>query len=219
MLKNKVISAVIGGIIGTSLAIAGINEQSKMETPKYQVQGAYEYSYSLGTSSTVNNKETVQSPLNKGNEDFTEVYENLWKYYNIPFDDEFQNYIQATCGNYGIDYALVLAIIATESSYRFIEGDNGNSIGYMQVQPKWWSTYITDYNINPYEKEGNITLGVMILSDFINENNGNIKKALKQYNSGNPNYEDDTYYYTVMGYYYEIIEKLEREVGFTYDYN
>ncbi len=121
------------------------------------------------------------------------------KYYDVPLDEELQEYTQCVAGNYGIEYELVLAVIMTESSCKLDAiGDGGLAIGLMQVQPQWWQELIDYWKLDVYQTEDNVRLGVMILSECLLENDGDVKRALKQYNSGNPDYPSDEYYNKVM---------------------
>ena len=67
----------------------------------------------------------------------TEQYEEV-KYFDVPLEEELQNYIFKLCEESSIDPALVIAMIYRESSYnQETIGDNGKSFGLMQIQPKW----------------------------------------------------------------------------------
>lgn len=130
----------------------------------------------------------------------------IMKYYTVPLDADMQEYIHRVAGNYGIEYKLVLAVIMTESSGNpDAIGDGGQAIGLMQIQPRWWQELIDYWKLDIYQPEDNVRLGVMILSECLLENGGDVRRALKQYNSGNPDYSSDTYYEKVM----EHMNKLQ----------
>lgn len=59
-----------------------------------------------------------------------EEYERTGGY----FPEKMQIYTYCVCRQYGVSYELVIAMIERESGYVFDEvGDDGNSIGYMQI--------------------------------------------------------------------------------------
>ena len=67
----------------------------------------------------------------------------------------------------GVDYALVLAIIETESGYRWDATSSEGSTGYMQVLAKWHEERMHRLNVdnveNPYF---NIMVGVDYLAEL-----------------------------------------------------
>lgn len=136
---------------------------------------------------------TIQTTSAKETETCTQ--EREWKPYDfIPLDYELQRYIHNLCEKYNISYILILAIIKTESEFDVnCIGDNGNSIGLMQIQPKWWQNIADQYNLNIWVPEDNVHLGILIITNLLNANNGDLDKALKQYNSGNPDFYSDRY--------------------------
>lgn len=113
---------------------------------------------------------------------------NKTKYYNVPLSHKVQDHIFKTCKKASIDPRIVIAIIWKESNYKASAvGDHGNSLGLMQIQPKWCKEKMKKLkcpNLNdPYQ---NITVGVSILKDYIDKDKG-IKWALMAYNGG-PSY-------------------------------
>lgn len=54
------------------------------------------------------------------------------------FPEKMQVYTYCVCKRYGVRYDLVVALIEKESGYKFDEvGDDGHSIGYMQIYEEW----------------------------------------------------------------------------------
>lgn len=108
-----------------------------------------------------------------------------FKSYDVPLDKELQLYIYNLCKDYGVDPAIVISIIEIESGYNAAAiGDDGDSIGLMQIQPKWWSERMTELGatdlLNPYH---NVTIGIDILADKLSEGQG-VEWALMAYNGG-----------------------------------
>ena len=70
-------------------------------------------------------------------------------YYNIPMSHELQDVVIDTCAIYGIDEKVVFAQIDAESSFDINKiGDNGDSIGLMQIQPKWYQEELIQQGID-----------------------------------------------------------------------
>lgn len=114
--------------------------------------------------------------------------------YDIPLPAELQHGIRELADRYEVSFELVLAVIMTESSGKVDTiGDGGASVGLMQIQPKWYGDLITDTGLSVDKPIENVELGIRILLGFIEENNGSLDRALKQYNSGSPDYEGNEY--------------------------
>ena len=86
----------------------------------------------------------------------------------------------------GVDPNIVKAIIVEESGGNpNAVGDNGESIGLMQIQPKHHQKRMEELGIvNLYDPQENVILGCAILSDLYDKY-GNYEDALSVYNSGN----------------------------------
>lgn len=86
----------------------------------------------------------------------------------------------------GVDPNIVKAIIKEESNGNpNAVGDGGESIGLMQIQPRWHRAKIEELGIvNLYDPQENVILGCSILSDLYDKY-GNYEDALSVYNSGN----------------------------------
>ena len=108
-----------------------------------------------------------------------------FKSYDVPLAKELQLYIYNLCEEYGVDPALVIAMIGVESSYNADAiGDGGDSVGLMQVQEKWHGERMARLGAsdltNPYE---NVTVGIDILAEKIRDYD-TIGEALTVYNAG-----------------------------------
>ena len=115
-------------------------------------------------------------------------------YYEIPEEyqrtggclpEKVQKYTYSLCKQEGVRYALILAMIEAESEYKFdAVGDDGTSIGYMQVGEKWHKDRMKEVGatdlLNPYE---NIRVGVDYIKE-LQEKYGTIQDALTAYNYG-----------------------------------
>ena len=65
------------------------------------------------------------------------LYENGYFRSDVPLDGETQALLHSACEEAGITYELALAVIRKETGFQNVMGDNGNSYGYMQIQPRW----------------------------------------------------------------------------------
>ena len=85
----------------------------------------------------------------------------------------------------GVDPNIVKAIIKEElGGNPSAIGDNGESIGLMQIQPRWHKAKMEELGIvSLFDPQENVILGCAILSDLY-EMYGNYEDALSVYNSG-----------------------------------
>lgn len=107
--------------------------------------------------------------------------------YDIEFEPELQKILWKACEEFDCPYELALSVIYCETRYKNDVGDNGDSIGYMQIQPKWHYKRMKALRVESLaDPESNFRVGCMILSEYIEENNGSIEDALSCYNTGSP---------------------------------
>ena len=139
------------------------------------------------------------------------------------FPEKMQVYTYCVCKQYGVRYDLVVALIEKESGYKFDKvGDNGHSIGYMQIYEECHRDRMERLNVtdltNPYQ---NVLVGIDYLSELI-ERYGTIQDALAAYNYGEQGakqhlWKNGIYVYeynqTIMSRMKEIEEELERDAG------
>lgn len=82
---------------------------------------------------------------------------------------ETNNHIEKTAKRYGLDSKIIKALIEEESGWvASAEGDNGNSIGLMQIQERWHKERMKRLGVtNLYDSEQNITVGCDILAELM----------------------------------------------------
>ena len=125
---------------------------------------------------------TTQTPATIHEQD-TEVKTHL--YYDIPLDEDLQDYILEVCHDYGVNHLIILGMIEKESTFGpNVIGDNGEAFGLMQVQPKWHQERmgrlgVTDI-LDPYQ---NVLVGVDYFAEMLSYDRG-IAWALMAYNGG-----------------------------------
>lgn len=117
-----------------------------------------------------------------------------FQFYEIPEEykrtggympEKMQIYTYTVCKNYGVRYELVIALIERESGYVFDKvGDDGHSMGYMQIYEDCHEERMKKLNcndlMNPYQ---NILVGVDYLAELIDKY-GTQQDALTAYNHG-----------------------------------
>lgn len=132
-----------------------------------------------------------------------------FEYDFIPFDRNFQEEIMVICTEHEIAYDLILAVMKTESEFIWSSGDNGDSIGYMQIQPRWWQPTADFHGLDLYKPIDNVHAGIIIIDNLLESNGGALDRALKQYNSGNPEYPGNEYTDKVYANYEWILNQKE----------
>lgn len=123
---------------------------------------------------------------------------------DVPLDYETQAFLRAACDESGIEYELALAVIWKETTFRNVVGDNGNSFGYMQVQPRWHGDRMERLGVTDLmDPFSNFRVGCDYLAELLGKYP--MAQALTCYNTGRPGhnqYADD-----VIGY----LEDLRHE--------
>lgn len=120
---------------------------------------------------------------------------------DIPMDYETQAYLRAACDESGVPFEMALAVIRKESTYQNITGDGGDSIGYMQVQPKWHQERMQRLGVTDLTHPlSNFRVGCDYLAELMDKYP--TEEALTAYNSGRPGKSD--YADTVLKYWREL---------------
>lgn len=115
-----------------------------------------------------------------------EIIPEVMTYYAVPLEPSLQEKIILACQEREIDPAVIIAMIERESSYKADAiGDNGNSFGLMQIQPRWHYQRMVELDctdlLDPYQ---NITVGIDFLDELLDKYS--LEEALTAYNSGSP---------------------------------
>lgn len=122
---------------------------------------------------------------------------------DIPLSCELQEELHNACVEFGVDYYIMVALIDRETHFRNVQGDNGNSYGYCQIQPRWWYGLMceigaTDLNV----PKDNFRTACAIMSGLTKTYNST-EGALVAYNQG-------SYKGKSTSYSREIIANAER---------
>ena len=110
------------------------------------------------------------------------------RYFDVPLDWELQDHIVTVCEEYEVDPSIIVAMIERESTFNAdVIGDSGNSLGLMQIQPRWHKERMERLGcedlLDPYQ---NVMVGVDYISELIGMGRG-MSWALMAYNGG-PSY-------------------------------
>lgn len=134
---------------------------------------------------------------------------------DIPLAAETQKLLYTACTETGVQYELALAVVRQETGFRNITGDGGDSIGYMQVQPRWHSDRMERLGVtNLADPYSNFLVGCDYLAEMIGKEKG-VEWALMAYNGG-PSYANNMaedgkvskYASDVLGYMNELTEEI-----------
>ena len=132
-------------------------------------------------------------------------------YEEIPLDAEVQKHILIECDRLNIRPSIVFAMIKQESNYDpYALGDNGDSYGLMQVQPKHHYARMIEYKCtNLYNPIHNTTVGIDYLFELIQKDKG-IVWALMAFNGGEKYANDMVASSKISDYAENIINEAER---------
>ena len=115
-------------------------------------------------------------------------------YFNpdIPLNREEQTLLRDACAEFDVPYAMALGLIEKETDFRNIVGDDGASMGYMQVAEKWHRGRMERLGVTDlFDPGGNFRVGLDYLSELY-EKHGEWDMALTVYNMGHsPGYVTD----------------------------
>lgn len=114
-----------------------------------------------------------------------EIEEEKPRFFDVPLDEGLQTYIFELSEDIGIDPAIVIAIIEKESNYdASAVGDNGRSLGLMQIQLRWHTARMDELGCDDLlDARQNVCVGIDILADLLEEGES-IEWVLMAYNGG-----------------------------------
>lgn len=115
------------------------------------------------------------------------IQENTIRLYdNISLAPELQELLWYACEETGCPYELALSVIWCETRFQNVNGDGGNSIGYMQIQPKWHEARIKRLGVTDLSDPlSNFRVGCDFLAELIDKYDSE-EMALTCYNTGSP---------------------------------
>ena len=134
---------------------------------------------------------TYEQPIGPEQEDFENekieaaLVEQGYFREDVPLDYDTQAFLRAACDESGVEYELALAVIWRETTFRNVVGDNGNSFGYMQIQPRWHSERMAKLGVTDLmDPFSNFRVGCDYLAELLEKYE--LPVALTHYNTGSP---------------------------------
>ena len=114
-----------------------------------------------------------------------DVCEDTYLSAEIPLSYEEQAALYGACLEFRVPYDLALAVIEQETDFRNITGDDGASVGYMQIQQRWWGGLMEEIGARDLTvAEDNFRTGCAILRQLLDQYS--LEDALSVYNTGAP---------------------------------
>ena len=105
---------------------------------------------------------------------------------DIPLSYELQAMLYGACLEFEVPYELALAVIEQETNFRNVTGDDGASVGFMQIQERWWSGLMEEIGARDLtDPEDNFRTGCAIIRKLM-DRHGSVEDALTAYNRGKP---------------------------------
>lgn len=196
LLLTHYVLAIIGGIIGLILLYALPNKPVDIQESTTEA---------IETATKETTEELITTAVTTS---VVETEPPKVIYFDVPLSKDLQDHIFELCASYEIEPEVVIAVIKRESEFKSNKmGDNGNSYGLMQVQPRWHqarmdSLFCPDL-LDPYQ---NVTVGIDYLAELFDTGNS-LEWVLMAYNGG-PSYANkkvaagivSDYAKTVIGY-------------------
>lgn len=140
------------------------------------------------------------------------IEQSKYIYYNVPLTDYQQEVIQAAAMENCVPYEIVLGVMHAESGFNpEAVGDSGNSLGIMQIQPRWHEWRLAETGGDDwFNTIDNAMVGIHILSEKL-QKYGRVEKALVVYNMGDNGargIESTAYSRKVLEYAYALQQEM-----------
>lgn len=194
---EEVTVAPVTDIVKEEESVITVPDSVQNEEPTAPVESTQEV-YEEPVNTTVQEEPATQpsqseeptpvTPDNSSSTDEEWYYPQLYVYGNLAdyFSYDNQKILKGLCDSYGVDYELMLAVIAHESGYQQYAQSSCGAIGYCQVMPITitqfnWDTGI--YYDSYYDPYANMHVGVHTMKACLNKF-GNMYDACAAYNIG-----------------------------------
>ena len=102
---------------------------------------------------------------------------------DIPLTEEEQTLLYKACEINECDYTIALSVMYVETRFQNVVGDDGNSLGYFQIQPRWVQDIMSSYGLTDLmDAKTNFFVGTKLLGNYIGEHG--LIDGLTRYNTG-----------------------------------
>lgn len=143
------------------------------ESSSVKEQVSSEVKEETETPPAAESTEVVEQPESTTSTNTTGEYNDLLD--NVPLSADLQHYVLNLCNEYGLDPAVVFAVMYCESGFN-ANISNGACTGLMQLHKSYFSG-------NLYDPYNNAKQGIQSLAELYNEH-GDYNRALMCYNMG-----------------------------------
>lgn len=121
----------------------------------------------------------------------------LYRYSKVPTElaELIATHTDTLTQKVGVDFSLVVGVMEVESAFNpFAESKKG-AIGLMQVMPTVWAGEfdVVEEHKDLYGIKTNIEVGCEVLKHYLEKREGNVARALKDYNGGGSDYAKKVY--------------------------
>lgn len=198
----KLTAALIAGlmIIAVAAAVSGASRKQEAEAVRQQPQGRKELEAQrtaeqiAGVMEAQEVQQGEQYPFNTMSRDWGAEDIQGFTPYTIPqeyekaggmFPEVMQEYTYILCKQNDVDFAVILAMVEVESSYKWDAVGTGGDVGYMQIVQKWHEDRMESLGaqdlLNPFQ---NVRIGIDFMAELLEKYGGNYEKALTAYQYG-----------------------------------
>lgn len=127
----------------------------------------------------------IPAPAQEKPAEITEPEKKYRYILSCPLSLEMQQGIFDICERYNVSFEFVIAVIEQESSFKVdAVGDGCESIGLMQIQPKWHGELMKELGVTDlYDPLQNVEVGVALLQSYFMECE-DVYFVLMKYNGG-----------------------------------
>jgi len=104
---------------------------------------------------------------------------------NVNLSSELTAYTLNLCAQYGVDSAVIFAVMYQESRFDPNCTSASGAIGLMQIVPRFHSARMQSLGVTDlYDPSSNILVGIDLLADYYNQEGGDWVRALTRYRYG-----------------------------------
>lgn len=119
-----------------------------------------------------------------------EIVEEVEVFPGVPLPNEEKAYLLKVCEICEVEPTLALALMATESEFKWVSGDwdeerqKYRSIGYFQIRDVNWDRLDKRYTIDATTRKGNIEAGITMIKELQDKYPDDLVRVLTAYKAG-----------------------------------